>query len=377
MIRFPAPDLAGALRLTQQGRLKEAMAILRGKRAEVPRPPQADRSPQTGKSGIFQFVDDTLKGALDNIAQLDATRFLKDPFGQVEDEAPPPQPERARFEERSFTNAAGTRTYKLFIPSGYKGQDVPLVVMLHGCTQSPDDFAAGTRMNGLAEEKKFLVAYPEQARAANVSKCWNWFNASNQKRDEGEPSLIAGITRQIQRDFAVQPGRVYVAGLSAGGAIAAVMGSAYPELYAAIGVHSGLACGAASDLPSALTAMKHGAATPRAGRSNMSGRVIPTIVFHGDRDATVNVANGSHVIAQAKGAVDLQTTVTEGEAGGMRYTRTVQSADRRGAILEEWVLHGATHAWSGGSTAGSFADPRGPDASREMIRFFFQQSASA
>jgi poly(hydroxyalkanoate) depolymerase family esterase len=249
--------------------------------------------------------------------------------------------------------------------------------MLHGCTQSPDDFAAGTQMNKLAEEQCFLVAYPEQARAANVSKCWNWFNSANQKHDQGEPSLIAGITHQIMRDFAVQSGRVYIAGLSAGGAAAAIMGSAYPELYAAIGVHSGLACGAASDLPSALAAMKQGGATLATGKSNGSGRVLPTIVFHGDRDMTVNIINGDQVIAQSKGGAELPIAVIEGEAGGMHYTRTIQSADRGRPILEEWVLHGAGHAWSGGSTAGSFADPHGPDASREMIRFFFQQPASA
>jgi poly(hydroxyalkanoate) depolymerase family esterase len=261
---------------------------------------------------------------------------------------------------------------KLFIPSGYKGQELPLVVMLHGCTQSPDDFAAGTGMNGLAEEQSFLVAYPAQARSANVSKCWNWFNVANQQRDQGEPSLIAGITGQIMRDFAVQPGRVYIAGLSAGGATAAIMGTAYPELYAAVGAHSGLACGAASDMTSAMAAMKYGSTAPTTGKSNGSGRVIPTIVFHGDSDTTVNIVNGDQVIAQSRGAAHLRASVIEGEAaGGIGYTRTIQSDDRGRPILEEWVLHRAGHAWSGGSAAGSFTEPRGPDASREMIRFSF------
>jgi poly(hydroxyalkanoate) depolymerase family esterase len=272
-----------------------------------------------------------------------------------------------RFEERTFANPAGSRTYKLFIPSGFNGQPLPLVVMLHGCDQSPDDFAAGTRMNALAEEQTFLVAYPAQTLSANLSKCWNWHNAAEQRRDFGEPSLIAGITRRIMQDFPVQPGRVYVAGLSAGGAAAAVMGSAYPDLFAAVGVHSGLACGAASDVFSAFAAMRQGGTPPRGGGAS----VVPTIVFHGDCDTTVHPANGGHVIVQSKAGSTLRSTVSCGQgAGGMGYTRTVQSDENGHPMLEHWELHGAGHAWSGGSMAGSYTEPRGPDATREMMRFF-------
>jgi poly(hydroxyalkanoate) depolymerase family esterase len=286
-------------------------------------------------------------------------------------------PEGAQFEEHTYSNEAGSRAYKLYVPSGYNRQALPLVVMLHGCTQSPDDFAAGTRMNDLAEEQTFLVAYPAQAQSANASKCWNWFNASDQQRDQGEPSLIAGITRQIMRDFPVEPGRVYIAGLSAGGAAAAIMGSTYPDLYAAIGVHSGLACGAATDIPSAFEAMRQGRSSGvwEPHRHDECGRAVPTIVFHGDRDLVVNPVNGDQVIAQSKAAADLRITVTRGEApGGISYTRIVQADESARPILEQWVLHDAGHAWSGGSSAGSYTEPRGPDASCEMIRFFLQHS---
>jgi len=228
-------------------------------------------------------------------------------------------------------------------------------------------------MNALAQELKFFVAYPAQVRSANMSKCWNWFRPGDQKRDAGEPSLIAGITREIMRDFPVRAGQVYIAGLSAGGAAAAVMGAAYPELYAAVGVHSGLACGAAHDMPSAMLAMRQG----KMGSAG-AARVVPTIVFHGDADATVNIANGGNVIAQAKGAAELHRRVLNGVSpGGVAYTRIVESDAAGRALLEEWVLHGAGHAWSGGRAEGTYTDPRGPDASREMLRFFLQQEAPA
>src|SRR6266446_125207 len=287
-------------------------------------------------------------------------------------------PDGGKFIEATYSNPAGTRAYKLYIPSGYHGQALPLVVMLHGCTQSPDDFAAGTRMNLIAEEHTCLVVYPAQPSEANAAKCWNWFRPSDQRRGQGEPSLIAGITRQVMRDYAVDPRRVYIAGLSAGAAAAAVMGATYPDLYAAIGVHSGLACEAAKDLPSAFVAMQQGGLPGSSKFGDISavrglGPAIPTIVFHGDRDSTVHPRNGDHVIAQSKGATNLQEKVHRGRVpGGHSYTRTIHTDTSGRTILEQWEIHGAGHAWSGGSTAGSYTDPRGPDAAREMLRFFLE-----
>jgi poly(hydroxyalkanoate) depolymerase family esterase len=249
-----------------------------------------------------------------------------------------------------------------------------MVVMLHGCTQSPDDFAAGTRMNELAEEQTFLAVYPGQPQSANMQKCWNWFNASDQKREGGEPSLIAGIAREVIREFSADPTRVYAAGLSAGGAAAAIMAVTYPDLFAAVGVHSGLPCGATKDMPSAFAAMNGaGTAQPRGTHAS-----VPTIVFHGDADRTVNPVNGDRVIAQATPNATSSRIVTHGQSsGGMTYTRTIQSDGSGREVLEQWVLHGAGHAWSGGSPNGSYTDPRGPDASREMVRFFMAHASAS
>jgi poly(hydroxyalkanoate) depolymerase family esterase len=289
------------------------------------------------------------------------------------------RPEGTKFIAGTYSNPAGSRTYRLFIPSRHQEQPLPLVVMLHGCTQSPDDFAAGTRMNFIAEQQGCLVVYPAQRSEANQAKCWNWFRTTNQQRDRGEPSLIAGITRQIMRDYSVDPNRVYVAGLSAGAAAAAIMGATYPDLYAAIGVHSGLACGAAVDLPSAFVAMRQGgwAASPESDDRLVliDGPTVPTIVFHGDRDMTVHPSNGNDVLEQSVRTTSTQKKVHRGRVpGGHAYTRTVLTDASGRGMFEHWNIHGAGHAWSGGSPAGTYTDPQGPDATREMLRFFLEHS---
>ena len=252
--------------------------------------------------------------------------------------------------------------------------------MLHGCLQTADDFSAGTRMNFAAEESSCFVVYPEQPAAANASKCWNWFRPGDQERGQGEPSLIAGITRQVMSDYSIDAEQVYAAGLSAGAAAAVILAATYPDVYAAVGVHSGLACGAASDIPSAFAAMRQSqpAARRRSGRSFPPGvvsRTVPAIVFHGDHDKTVHPHNGDQVVSQLRedANTELRVTVQRGQMPGSRaYRRTLYVDANEQVIFEQWIIHEAGHAWSGGNTAGSYTDPLGPDATREMLRFFLE-----
>ncbi len=284
------------------------------------------------------------------------------------------------LDTHSFTSGAGTRMYKVYVPiSGVvgAGEPLPMVVMLHGCTQSPDDFATGTRMNKLAEEHGFIVVYPAQAANANGSKCWNWFRPQDQGRDRGEPSLIAGITREVMHAHRVDPRRVFVAGLSAGGAMAVILGHAYPELYAGVGVHSGVPYRAARDMPSAFGVMRNGPAVGVAHDTmpDDAGTCVPTIVFHGDADATVDPRNGRAIIEQVTrshtGTAGVQTAREHGvSAHGNAFTRTTYSNANRVTVAEYWQLAGAGHAWSGGGAGGSFVETSGPDASAAMVRFF-------
>lgn len=283
-----------------------------------------------------------------------------------------PIPDGAQFIDGSYGNHAGTRSYKLYIPSTYHGQAMPLLVMLHGCTQDPDDFAAGTQMNAVAEEKQCFVVYPAQSQQANNHKCWNWFSALDQQRGQGEPSIIAGIAQQVIAGYPVDERRVYVAGLSAGGAMAVIAGTLYPDLFAAVGVHSGLPYASAQDLPSALSAMQRGAPGNQAQPAGGASR--PIIVFHGDKDHTVHPRNGEQVMEQQLRALGAVQSETEADAGsvpnGHSYTVTTHRQRDGTPLGEHWVVHGAGHAWSGGSAAGSYTDGKGPDASREMMRFF-------
>ncbi len=290
--------------------------------------------------------------------------------------APVPGVSGSRFVHGLHDDGKRALHYRLFIPGGERGP-MPMVVMLHGCGQDAADFAAGTGMNALADEQGCLVLYPEQSCSAHWNKCWNWYDRTHHRRGEGEPALIAGLTHRIMAEHAVDPGRVAVAGLSAGGAMAVILGRTYPDLFSAVGCHSGLAHGSASSDADALLAMRTGAA-PSPPAAPCAHGAVPVIVFHGDADATVHRTDSGSVIrqfldshTQHRRAADAGVAVVAetGRSGGRAFTRHVHRERTGGIVAEEWTVHGAGHAWSGGDARGSYTDACGPNASQEMLRF--------
>jgi poly(hydroxyalkanoate) depolymerase family esterase len=335
------------------------------------------RSEQSQQSKVAESNPEPLGKALAKLRVAELPRFSLDGLRLRRPRKALEIPDGALFLSRSFTCEAGSRNYKLYVPRRAQTIRRALLVMLHGGTQDADDFAAGTRMNALAEEYGFIVAYPSQSKAANASLCWNWFSPENQMRGCGEPAIIAGITEKIVAEYAVDPARVFVAGLSAGGAMAAVMAATYPDFYAAVGVHSGLPYRSAADLPSAFAAMRGDARPPQGRRSRKSRGTdddsprIRTIIFHGDSDTIVHPSNAANMVEAEIGSESVERAEA-GQATKRAHTRTV-TRDKTGAVVvEQWLVHGSGHAWSGGSPDGTYTDPHGPDASQEMLRFFFE-----
>jgi len=351
-------ELSRATKLTRSGKVLSAASVLRSLVLATAKPVRKRAPTKQRKSAIVQP-----KTAILTKPEIEPRATVGEKARRTT--AMP----RGSFTRADFSDDHGRCSYKLYIPAtATRGNLMPLVVMLHGCTQTPDDFATGTQMNLLADERGIIIAYPAQSVSANRNRCWNWFKPADQARDRGEPELIAGIARQILHNHSADPRRVYIAGMSAGGAAALIVATAYPDIFAAAGVHSGLPIGAAHDPASAFLAMRAGSL------GSHQSVAMPTIIFHGDADQTVHPRNGRSVAARALGAFPrlTETVRNSSSKSGHKFTKTAHRAQNRKSYCEYWTVTGAGHAWSGGNATGTFADPKGPDASREMLRFFLQ-----
>ncbi|WP_156028077.1 extracellular catalytic domain type 1 short-chain-length polyhydroxyalkanoate depolymerase [Candidatus Solirubrobacter pratensis] len=294
--------------------------------------------------------------------------------------------EAATFAGRQ-SEAAGARSFLGYVPPAYnRATPLPLVVALHGCTQTAAQFRKLTGFDKLAKAKRFVVVYPQQSKKANFFGCWNWFLDSNMRRSAGEPSIIAGITAWVRRHYAIDPRRIYVTGFSAGGAMASVMGATYPDLYAAIGVASG--CEYAAGVP---CAGYRGADPEQAGllaqrAMGPFARPLPVVVFQGDRDTTVPPVNAEQLVRQwqvtadwaddgaANRSIPRVPRKTSFDRRSGRQTASVAGyTDRRGQeLVQRWLVRGMGHAWSGGCSCAAYADPGGPGAAGAMYGFFMR-----
>lgn len=343
------------MKLTHSQRLMEATRRIQ---ATLSGRTQAANEPKSSVS--FKYSGKSVRPLAQVVQTLQKLKQSSFPLGNVRKGPSATEPEivdGARFHTGSFLCKDGSRSYKLYIPNHKPDAQRPLLIMLHGCKQNPSDFAMGTRMNALAETHGMLVAYPAQTQSHNPSACWNWFNPIHQKHGNGEPAIIAGLTEEIMKSYNIDEKKVFVAGLSAGGAMAAVMGETYPRLFSAVGVHSGLPYRIANDVVSAFAAMRGDAP-----HTNTIPK-LRTIVFHGDADRTVAPSNGANIVSEAVFS-PLHSRVTN------EYTQRIAWDARGLPLFEHWLLHGGGHAWSGGNSEGSYTDPGGPNASAEMIRFF-------
>jgi len=290
-------------------------------------------------------------------------------------------------ELESLTTPYGTIEFKVYVPSSYSGESVPLVVMLHGCSQNADMIAEGTMWNELAEREGFIVLYPQQSTLRNVQGCWNWFFDANQHRGMGEPFLIAEATRYVMQRYNIDRSRVYICGMSAGGAMAIITAICYPDIFAAVGSHSGLEYDAADSIDSAYDAMENGGPDPEITaeeaymeilKAGAQRNELPAVIFHGSDDEAVKIINGDQTVEQfvilneALGRI-MESTESEGFEG--KPYRLVQYTREGENLVEYWIIEGLGHAWSGGCLdGGEFNDPEAPDATLHMWEFFSQHS---
>ena len=341
--------LAEAMHLGRDGRFTEATALIQRGLHLTRTPARTDES----------------------TAVADRHCLIDGDFEALEDVAPT----GGRSIRGRYTHGSEARGYELYVPVATDDAPRPLILMLHGCQQDAADIARLTRLNQLADEQGFIVLYPSQSRTANATGCWNWFLPEHQRSDQGEAALLAALTSDIAVRHGADPHRLYVAGLSAGGAMSLTLAATHPELFAAVGVHSGLPHGLARDQVSALTLMHQGPPAVGGQVSTKRGSGVPIIVFQGDADLRVNPSNASWIIEQALSGDEPSRIEHETgrAAGGLDYTRTRYLDPDRAIRAELWMVHGGGHGWFGGDPAGSFTEPRGPDASREMLRFFLSR----
>ncbi|TWO70514.1 PHB depolymerase family esterase [Caenimonas sedimenti] len=373
--------MTDATRLTRQGKLAEATRLiqraLQGLRAPKPATEQAEpraANPAAPMAHVLPEVEDVAFRELP--AQPDIARPEPEP-------APADTVHRpGAFDSHVFISGGKSYNYRLFTPDAAAGTAQgprPVLVLLHGCKQDAADFAAGTAMNVLAQEQQCIVVYPEQLRSANQMGCWNWFEPAHQRRGSGEPEMIASLARQVVEQHGGDAGRVYVAGLSAGGAMATIVAQLYPDVFAAVGVHSGLGPGSANDVVSAFAAMRK--AQRKTGAPRQAAAALPTIVFHGSADKTVHPSNGSQIVQETVAALksggELKRVLTKSTEGDRAAMRTSYSRDDGTVMLEYWEVAAGPHAWSGGDAAGSYTDPSGPSASAAMLRFFLRHRRPA
>jgi poly(hydroxyalkanoate) depolymerase family esterase len=352
-------DLAGATAVIREALSGETAESGSGELKARPRPPSGKIIPLPPRRPLGETL-----------------RALRDrpPIPPAPAVPPEPEPELGeRFLRRTYRAAAGTLDYRLYVPGASEQRDLALILMLHGCAQDPEDFALGTQMNALAEEFGLIVAYPRQTRRANANGCWNWFDRRHQSRGAGEPAKLSGLARALAKEFGIRKERVFAAGLSAGGAMAEVLAATYPDVFDAVGVHSGLPYKSAVDVPSAFAAMK-GTGAHDPGPPDAGDRRVRKIVIHGLADGTVNSVNGERIVEELeRGEIPLTRTDLDWDIEAGRVSRTALKDENGRPVAEQWLVEGGGHAWFGGDPRGSYTQTVGLDASRVMVRFFLAE----